>query len=97
MPVAAAVVPNTRVPAAVALLDMAAEGGGPAPLNGGHNPPLNRREGRTDLVTIGSAVAAEHVRHRQRRAIHRSAPSEILRRGRRRRWRDRARKQVERA
>src|SRR6266852_9679100 len=97
MSVAAAVVPHARVSTVVALFDMAAEGGRPTLLNGSHHAPLSRRECRTDLVTISRAMAAEHLRHGQRRTIHRPAPSEMLGRGRRRRGRDRTRQQVERA
>src|SRR2546425_2316419 len=76
MSVAAAVVPHACVPAAVALLDVAPEGRGPAPLNGAHDPSLSSRERGTDLVTIDIAVAAEDLRYGQRRAIHRPAPSD---------------------
>ena len=71
MPIAAAVVPDARVPAVVALLDMAAQCGGAALRDRGQDAPVRHWQRRTHVVTIGVAVAADHVRHRRRRAIHR--------------------------
>jgi len=71
MPITAAVVPDARVSAAVALFDMAAEGGGAALRDRGDDAPVRHRERRTHVITIRVAVAAEHVRDRRRRAIHR--------------------------
>ena len=42
---------------------MAAEGGGAAALDRGHDAPLRGRQRGAVLLTIGVAVAAEHVRH----------------------------------
>ena len=61
----AAVVPDAGVPATVALLDMAAEGGGAALLDRGHDAPVRHRQRRTRVVTIGVAGAAEHVKNLQ--------------------------------
>src|SRR5260370_6108294 len=49
---------------------MRAQGGGPAPFNRGDDTPLGGQQRGPRLVTIDVAVAAEHVRHLQRRAIH---------------------------
>jgi hypothetical protein len=49
--------------AAVALLDMATERRGPANLDRRHHPALCRGQRATVLLTIGIAVAAEHIRH----------------------------------
>ncbi len=49
---------------------MRAQGGGPAPLDRGHDTPLGRRQRGPRLVTIPVAVATKHVRHLQRWAIH---------------------------
>ena len=59
MAVAAGVVPDAAITAAVALLDVAAEGGGAALLDGRHHAALRRREGGPDLRSEGVAVAAE--------------------------------------
>ncbi len=65
------VVPDARVRTAVARLDVAAARGGAAGLDGGHHAPVRDGQRRPGLGTIGLAMAAEHVRHGQRRAIHR--------------------------
>ena len=57
---------------------MAAESGGAAHLDRGHDAPLRGRERSTMLLTIGFAVAAEDVRHFELRAIHRARRSEVL-------------------
>ena len=56
--------------AVVALLDVAAEGGGAAPLDGRHHAALRRREGGSGLSPEGDAVAAEDLRHGDRGARH---------------------------
>lgn len=70
MAIPAAVVPDAPIPAAVALLDVAAQGGGRTRGDRGHHAPMRDRQGRTLVVTIGVAALAEDVRHRRRRAIH---------------------------
>lgn len=70
MPIPARVVPDARVPALVAPLDMAAERGGPTLLDRRHDAPLRGRQRGSGLVTIDIAVAAEHVRHGEPWAIH---------------------------
>ena len=65
------VVPDARVPALVALLDMPAERGRPTLLNRRHDAPLRGRQRRNGVVTIAIAVAAKHIRHSQRRTTHR--------------------------
>jgi len=70
MPVAAAIVAGTLVRTAVAPLEMTAEGRRPAHLDRGHDAPLCRSERCTMVLPIGSAIAAEDVRHFQLWAMH---------------------------
>ena len=56
--------------AVVTVLEMAAENGSPANLNRGHDTALRHRKRSAVLLTIGCAVAAEHVRHFESRPIH---------------------------
>ena len=56
--------------ALVALLEMAAESGGAAHLDGRHDAPLRRGHRRAMLLSIGFAVAAEDIRHFEFRALH---------------------------
>ena len=49
--------------ATVAMLDMATERGGAANLDRRHHPALCGGQSSTVLLTIGVAVAAEHIRH----------------------------------
>ena len=71
-----AVVVHTRVvrvalvPTFIAAFEMAAESRGPAQPDGDHDAPLRRRHRRVMLLTIGFAVAAEHIRHFQPRTFH---------------------------
>ena len=67
--------------ALIAALQVAAESGGPAHLDGSHDAPLRRGHRRAMLFAIGFAVAAEHVRHFQLRTIHEPRRSEVLGRG----------------
>ena len=71
MTIAAGVVPDAPMAAAVALLDMAAERGGPTLRDGSHHAALRRREGGPDPGPKRVAVAAEDRRHGERRARHR--------------------------
>ena len=68
--VATGVVPDAAMTAVVALLDVAAEGGGAALLDGRHHPALRRGEGGPGLNPKGVAVAAEDLRHGDRGARH---------------------------
>jgi hypothetical protein len=52
---------------------MPAAGSGPAGFDRGHDAPLGGRQRRAGLRAIGVAVAAEDVRHFERRAIHGAA------------------------
>ena len=79
VPIRAGVVRRRAGGHSVALLDMPAERGGAARLDRGHDAPLRGRQRRAGVLTIGVAVAAEHVRHLQRRAIHDARRSEVLR------------------
>ena len=58
--------------AVFAPLDVAAEGGGPAGLDRAHDPPVGGRQRPLVRLAIGLAVAAEDVRHRERRPGHRA-------------------------
>ena len=62
------VVPDAPMAATVALLDVAAEGGGPALLDGRHHPALRRGEGGPGPGPERLAVAAEDLRHGERGA-----------------------------
>ena len=68
--VAARVVPDAPMAAVVILLDVAAECGGAALLDGRHHAALRRRKGGPDLGPKGVAVAAEDLRHGERGAWH---------------------------
>ena len=68
--IAAGVISVALMAAVVTLLQMAAENSGPADLDRGHDAALRRRERSAMLMTIGFAVAAEHIRHFELRAIH---------------------------
>ena len=68
--VATGVVPDAAMAAAVALLDVAAEGGGAALLDGRHHSALRRGEGGPGLSPEGVAIAAEDLRHGERGARH---------------------------
>ena len=70
--VAAGAVADAPVPAAVALLDLAAEGGGAAALDGGHDAALQGAQGAPGARAEGLPVAAEDVRDFESRAGHRS-------------------------
>ena len=70
MRVATGVVPDAPMTAVVTLLDVAAERGGAALLDGRHHAAVRRREGGPDLGPEGIAVAAEHLRHGERGARH---------------------------
>ena len=63
MPIAAAVVPDPRVPAAGARLDMAAERSGPTLLDSGHHAQVRGRQRSPGSGTIHVAEAAEDLRH----------------------------------
>jgi hypothetical protein len=54
----------------IASFEVAAQGSRAAHLDCGHDAPLHDRHRRAMLFTIGYAVAAEHIRHFQLRAIH---------------------------
>ena len=96
MPIRAGVIRDALVATRVALFDMAAERGGAARLDRGHDAPLGGRQRPAGLLTIGVAVAAEDVRHFERRAIHGAARSEVRGRRRRRLGCDGAREPVQR-
>ena len=68
--VAARVVPDAPTAAVVTLLDVAAERGGAALLDGRHHTALRRRQDGPDLGPKDIAVAAEHFRHGERGTRH---------------------------
>jgi hypothetical protein len=59
----ATVVPNTLMATAIAPLNMSAKSRGAAQFDRRHRAALRRRERNATLLTVSSAVAAEHVRH----------------------------------
>ena len=66
----AGVVSVALMAAVVTLLEMTAEYSGATDLDRGHNTALRYRKRSAMLLTIGCAVAAEHVRHFESRPIH---------------------------
>ena len=68
--VAAGAVAAAAVPAAVALLDLAPEGGRAALLEGAHDAPLQAAQGVAAAAPEGLAVAPEDIRDLQGRAAH---------------------------
>jgi hypothetical protein len=70
MPVAAGPVANALLTTLIALLDLSSESCRTAQFDRSHDASLSGRHGRTMLVPIDFAVAAENVRHFQLRAIH---------------------------
>jgi hypothetical protein len=70
MPIAAAVVGIALVGAAIALFEMAAEGGGPAQLDCTHDAPLGGRQRRVMTISVGFAVTTKDIRQFNLRAIH---------------------------
>jgi hypothetical protein len=68
--IAAGAVTDTLVAALIALLEMSAEGRGPAYLDGSHDAPLPCGHRRAMLLPIGFAVEAEDIRYFQLRTIH---------------------------
>ena len=73
MPIRAGVIGDALVSTPIALFDMAAERGGAARLDRRHDAALGGRQGPPRLSAIRVAVAAEDVRHFERRAIHGAA------------------------
>jgi hypothetical protein len=57
--IATRVVPDASTSAAVALLDMATEGGRATLLDGGHDTAVSRRHGGAGLETIGNEKRTE--------------------------------------
>ena len=76
--VAARVVPDAPMAAAVTLLDVTAERGGAALHDGRHHTTLRRGESGPDLGPEGVAVAAEHLRHGERGAWHGRRSVDVL-------------------
>jgi len=68
--IAAGAVTVTLVATLIALLEVPAEGRGPAHLDRSHDAPLPCGHRRAMLFPIGFAVAAEDIRHFQLRTIH---------------------------
>ena len=95
MPIRAGIIGDALVATRRARFDMPTEDGGAARLDRGHDASLGGRQRGTGCGTIGVAVAAEDIRHLQRRTIHERA-STGGRGGAIGRWR-RMWKQVERA
>src|SRR5437660_2839878 len=70
MPIAAAIVGIAFVATLITAFHVAAESGGTAHFDGGHDASLLARHRRAMLLTIGFTVAAEHVRHFPARRAH---------------------------
>ena len=70
VPVAAGAVADAAVPAAVALLDLAPEGGRAAQLDGAHDAPLQVGQARAAAAAEGLPVAPEDVRDLEPRTAH---------------------------
>jgi len=68
VPVAAGIVSDADLAAALTLLDVAAQSGGAAGFDGGHDAPLVAAEVIGMGVAVSSTVAAEDVRHLKGRA-----------------------------
>jgi len=73
MSIRAGVIGDALVATGVALFDMAAERRGATGLDRGHDAPLGGRERGTGGGAIGLTVAAEDIRHLQRRTGHERA------------------------
>ena len=67
VPVTAGIVGHPQLAAVAALFDMTAERRRAAGLNSGHDPTLPVGQGGGTVGTIVSAVAAEYIRHLERR------------------------------
>ena len=65
MPVATRVVGDADLPAVGALLDMTAQRRRAASLDGPHHPPLTPAQMAGMGLPVGSAMAAQHIRHLQ--------------------------------
>jgi hypothetical protein len=61
---------GTLVAAGVTLLQVAAEGGGPAEFDGAHHAPLLARKRSCVLLPVRRTIAAEHIRHLELGALH---------------------------
>ena len=70
VPVATRVIGDARVGAVLAALNMAAQRGGAADLDGGHDAPLGEAQMRPIDGTPDGAVAAEDIRHFELRTRH---------------------------
>ena len=68
--ISAGPVTDALVAALIALFDLSPESRRPAHLDGGHDAALRRGHRRAMLLSISSAVTAEHIRHFQPRAFH---------------------------
>jgi hypothetical protein len=78
----AGVIGDTLVATGIARFDMTTEDGGAAGLDRRHDTALGGRHRHTRLCAIRIAVAAEHVRHFERRRVHGARALEV-----RGRWR----------
>jgi hypothetical protein len=87
MPIAAAVIRDALMLAAVARLDVPAERSGAARGDRPHDAPLRIRQRRLVLSTISRTVAAEDIRHLEPGSLHEERVLEVLGSLRRfRRW-----------
>jgi hypothetical protein len=70
VPVAATVVGNALMAAAIALLNMAAKSDSTATLDRAHNAALSTAEGLSVLLAIGSTGLVENIRHLEPGGVH---------------------------
>src|SRR5438270_10906625 len=77
MPIAAGPVANAAMAAVIALLDLAAESRRATHFDCRHHASLRGRHGCAILVSPGTAVTAEDVRHLELRTIHERWRSEL--------------------
>jgi hypothetical protein len=73
MTISARPVADALLTACITLFDLSSESRRPAHLDGAHDASLRCGHRRGMLLSIGSPVAAEDVRHFQLRAIHAAA------------------------
>ena len=70
VPIATTVVGNALMTAAIALLNMAAEGDRTATLDRAHNAALSTAEGLSVLLAVGRTGVVENVRHLESGGVH---------------------------
>jgi hypothetical protein len=72
VPIAATVVGNALMTAAIALLNMATECGGATTLDCAHHTALSSAERLSVLLAVGRAGLVENIRHLESGGVHHS-------------------------